>query len=437
MSKAPLQRQASDTADSVSRSAFLTLRSTSTSMNKRRKRGTRRGKGNNGNQTPPLVASVVEPGAMADFRAEAGQKLAHEISHISHSQSDVPEEVLRTMAAPPRVPSVVQPSTSSMRSGNSRQSVASGQSGSSTSTTTRHIRRVPYKPPSMWGVPEALCTNNAATTSRLAFGKGRLSERYTSRSDDEFCLDTEFCLRDELSRDTGGAREREESCRVSCARDDEFWRCGLREPESCLRGGAAAAAALPPVADDAASTILMDIANMDNMSITSFAMGSGPMGKFASPPGRRKLSPPRAQVPRPPREPSPTPLARTEPRPHMSVAAANVTDLITGLNVLVSPTTLSTAQSSSFSLDTNPVRERHTLEGNSPHSRPRNFGSPSPSRSVASVSAAPDFNLRAIRADKNHGVCMRCARSPCVVVEKQYSDSKGVIIPLPVDARST
>ena len=71
----------------------------------------------------------------------------------------------------------------------------------------------------------------------------RLSERYTSRRD-EFCLDTEFCLRDELSRDTGGAREREESCRVGCARDDEFWRCGLREPESCLRGGAAAAAAV-------------------------------------------------------------------------------------------------------------------------------------------------------------------------------------------------
>ncbi|KAL1660111.1 hypothetical protein GGF50DRAFT_119249 [Schizophyllum commune] len=356
MSKAPLQRQASDTADSVSRSAFFTFRLTSASMNKRRKRGTRRGKGNNGNQTPLLVASVVEPGA-TDVREEAGQNLAHEISRISHSQSDVLEEVPRTVTAPPCVPTVVQPSTSSMRSGNSRQSVASGQSGSSTSTATRHIRRISYKPPSMWGVPEALCTNNAALTSRLALGK------------------------------------------------------------------------LPPVADDAVSTMLTDFANGDNMSITSFAMGSGPMGKFASPLGRRELSPPRAQAPRRPREPSPTPLARTEPRPHMSVAAANVTDLIAGLNVPVSPTTPSTVQSSSFSLDTNPVRGRHTLEGNSPHSRTRNFGSPSPSCSAASVSAAPDFNLRAIRADKNHDVCMRCARSPCVVVEKQYSDSEGVIIP--------
>ncbi|KAL1701206.1 hypothetical protein EV121DRAFT_282823 [Schizophyllum commune] len=344
MSKAPLQRQASDTADSVSGSAFFTSRSTST--NKRRKRGARRGKGNNGNQTPTSVASGAEPGAMVDVLAEASQKLAREISRVSHPKSDVIEEVPRTATAPPRVPSVGQPSTSSVRSGNSRQSVASGQSGSSASTTTRRNRRVPYEPPSMWGVPEALCTNNAAPTSRPASGKVATTRRITQNA----------------STSTSSLQGKKSS----------KWKLSFGKSQ------------LPPVADDAASTMSMDFANADNMSITSFAMGSGPMGKFASPPGRRELSPPRAQVPRPPREPSPTPPARAEPRPHMTVAAANVTDLIMGLNAPVSPATPSTAQSSSFSLDANPVRGRNTLEGTSPHSRPRNFGSPSPSRSVAS-----------------------------------------------------
>ncbi|KAI4520466.1 hypothetical protein K525DRAFT_248576 [Schizophyllum commune Loenen D] len=175
LSKAPLQRQARNTANSVLGSAFFT--SCSTSTIKRRKRGARRGKGNNGNQTPASVASGAEPGAMVDILAEASQKLAREISRVSHPKSDVIEEVPRTATAPPRVPSVGQPSTSSVRSGNSRQSVASGQSVSSASTTTWHNWRVPYEPPSMWGVPDALCTNNARPTSQPALGKVATTQR--------------------------------------------------------------------------------------------------------------------------------------------------------------------------------------------------------------------------------------------------------------------
>uniref|UniRef100_D8QCY9 Expressed protein n=2 Tax=Schizophyllum commune (strain H4-8 / FGSC 9210) TaxID=578458 RepID=D8QCY9_SCHCM len=372
MSKAPLQRQASDTADSVSGSAFFTSRSTST--NKRRKRGARRNKGNNGNQTPTSVASGAEPGAMVDVLAEASQKLAREISRVSHPKSDVIEEVPRTATAPPRVPSVGQPSTSSVRSSNSRQSAASGQSGSSASTTTRRNRRVPYEPPSMWGVPEALCTNNAAPTSRPASGKVATTRRITQNA----------------STSTSSLQGKKSS----------KWKLSFGKSQ------------LPPVADDAASTMSMDFANADNMSITSFAMGSGPMGKFASPPGRRELSPPRAQAPRPPREPSPTPPARTEPRPHMTVAAANVTDLIMGLNAPVSPATPSTAQSSSFSLDANPVRGRNTLEGNSPHSRPRNFGSPSPSRSVASSVYSADYVAPASQLRQTKGTTPTFAKTP-------------------------
>ncbi|KAL1743125.1 hypothetical protein HDZ31DRAFT_83626 [Schizophyllum fasciatum] len=386
MSQAPIHRHASDAGDSVSGSAFFTSRSTST--NKRRKRGARRGKGNNGNQTPTSVASGAEPGAMVDVLAEASQKLAREISRVSHSKSDVIEEV-------PRVPSVGQPSTSSVRSGNSRQSVASGQSGSSASTTTRRNRRLPYEPPSMWGIPEPLCTNNAAPASRPASGKVATTRRITQNA----------------STSTSSLQGKKSS----------KWKLSFGKSQ------------LPVVQDDAASTMSMDFTNADNMSITSFAMGSGPMGKFASP-GRRELSPPRAQGPRPPREPSPTPGVRGESRPHMSVAAANVTDLIMGLNAPVTPTTPSTAQSSSFSLDVTPVRGRHAAEGAAPHSRPRNLGSPSPSRSIASSFYSENLPP-ASQLHHHQGNSITCAKTPYphrdAIVDPHWASLSGASLDVP------
>ncbi|TRM69707.1 hypothetical protein BD626DRAFT_391407 [Schizophyllum amplum] len=345
VSQAPLHRRASsDAGDSVASGMFVTSRSTST---KRRKRGTRRGKGNNGSQTPTSVAGGHEPGAMVDVLAEASQQLAREISRVSAPKAESLniEEVPRE-----RVPSAGLPSTSSLRSGNSRQSVASAHSGSSgTMSTSRRSRRTPFEPPSMYGIPEPLCTNNAAPATRPPSGKVATTRKITQN----------------VSTSTSSLQGKKQS----------KWKLSFGKSQ------------LPPVADDGASTMSMDFANTDNMSIASFGMGSGPMGQFSSPP--RELSPPRAHGPRPPREASPSPSIRVEPRPHMSVAAANVTDLIMGLNAPpATPSTPSTGQSASFSLDATSVRGRRTLDGGSPHSRPRNFGSPSPSRGRASAASS-------------------------------------------------